>query len=47
LSDHCASAGLGGCCTTPSATICYYGDGTSSLQSACTQAGGTWGTTPP
>ena len=48
ISDHCASANLSGCCATPSATICYYQMASSSaLESACTQAGGTWGTTPP
>ena len=48
LSDHCSSTSLSGCCAQASATICYYQiSSTDSLQSACTKAGGTWGTTPP
>ena len=46
-SAHCASSGLSGCCAQTSGTLCYYGVDAASLQSACTQSGGTWSSSAP
>ena len=46
--DHCASDGLSGCCIKSGGALCYYAAvDTQSYMDACTQAGGTFTSTPP
>lgn len=45
----CSGTGLVGCCDIPGSVetdVCYYSGDASGFESACSQSGGTWSTTP-
>jgi hypothetical protein len=52
VASSCPTASLDGCCQLTNngngikSTTCYYQNNAAAEQSACTQSGGTWSTTP-